>query len=211
MGRSGRQFERKHCMRCSTQVNAMSHLSASDISDEDIARQVQAGDVNAFGELVDRYEGKLKRYGRKFLGNPDDIDDIVQDVFLRAYQNIQGFDVSRRFSPWIYRIAHNRYVNALRSGKRLMFVTIDEVFPHPRAKEQTDTELQRSETKEMVNAWISELVPSDREILLLYYDGELDYNAISDVLRIPVSTVGVRLMRARKKLRAVAEKHHYTQ
>src|SRR3954463_6498094 len=95
-------------------------------TDEQVALAVQAGASNRFGELVERYEAKLLRYARKFLLDPDDAQDIVQDIFIKAYENLQSFDVSRRFSPWIYRIAHNEFVNALkkRESRRTMF-TID--------------------------------------------------------------------------------------
>jgi RNA polymerase sigma-70 factor (ECF subfamily) len=87
--------------------------SKTALTDEQIAVRVQSGEQELFGALMERYEPKLSRYGRKFLASPDNIDDIVQDVFISAYQNIQSFDLTRRFSPWIYRIAHNAYVNAL--------------------------------------------------------------------------------------------------
>ncbi|MCR4328439.1 MAG: hypothetical protein NUV53_02865 [Patescibacteria group bacterium] len=68
-----------------------------DISDESIALEVQRGGVDIFGELVMRYEGKLARYGRRFLASNDDVKDVVQEVFLKAYINIKGFDASRCF------------------------------------------------------------------------------------------------------------------
>jgi len=76
------------------------------------------GDIEVFGILLDRYEQKLSRYGKKFLSRKEDIEDIVQDVFVSAYQNIQSFDSTQRWSPWIYRIAHNALVNALRKKGR---------------------------------------------------------------------------------------------
>ena len=67
------------------------------MTDEEIAERVKAGDHEAFGEFVTRYEKKLLRYGRKFLTRTEDIEDVVQDVFVKAYQNIQSFDSSLRF------------------------------------------------------------------------------------------------------------------
>ena len=87
-------------------------------TDEAIATRVQKGDSEAFGQLVERYEEKLMRYARKFLRDPDDAKDIVQEVFIKSYQNIQSFDATRRFSPWIYRIAHNEFVNAIKKRSR---------------------------------------------------------------------------------------------
>ena len=63
-------------------------------SDEEVARKVQNNDAEAFGLLVERYEDKLMRYARKFLRDPDDAKDIVQEVFIKAYENIQSFDAT---------------------------------------------------------------------------------------------------------------------
>ena len=82
-------------------------------TDEELALLVQKGDKEKFGLLMKRYDPKLSRYGRKFLSRKENIDDIVQDIFISTFQNIQGFDVSLKFSSWIYRIAHNAFVNAL--------------------------------------------------------------------------------------------------
>ena len=83
-------------------------------TDEQIAQAVQKGDSSAFGLLVERYEPKLLRYAKKFLFDYEDGKDIVQEVFIKAYSNIQSFDSGRSFSSWIYRIAHNEFINAIR-------------------------------------------------------------------------------------------------
>ena len=97
------------------------HLSDLDKKDEEITQLVQSGDVEFFGVLVDRYEKKIKNYGRKFLKNKADIEDTTQDVFLKAYKNIQGFDAKRKFSSWsIARIStlKVRFFSASRIGFR---------------------------------------------------------------------------------------------
>ena len=83
-------------------------------TDEEIAKRVQGGDVDSFGVLIERYEEKIARYARKFLMRGEDVKDIVQEVFIKAYVNIQSFDTRQRFSPWIYRIAHNEFINAIK-------------------------------------------------------------------------------------------------
>jgi len=88
--------------------------TAQELTDEEVAKRVQAGQSEAFGLIVERYEAKLFRYGKKFLSNHENIEDVVQEVFIKVYQNIQSFDSSQKFSPWIYRIAHNTYVNVLK-------------------------------------------------------------------------------------------------
>ena len=174
-----------------------------DISDEQIAKLVQNGDSDAFGELITRYESKLKRYARKFLNTDDEIDDLVQDVFIKSYTNIQSFNTELRFSPWIYRIAHNTFVNELkRKSKHSMHLfDIDTILPFAAAEETTDGELLEEELRSEIEAHIQDLQPKYREVIVLHYFESLSYKEISDILQIPVSTVGVRMSRARKKLK----------
>ncbi len=174
-----------------------------DKSDEEIAKLVQDGNLDAFGELIARYEAKLKRYARKFLNYEHEIEDLVQDVFIKAYTNIQSFNIELRFSPWIYRIAHNTFVNELKRKSKhgVHLFDIDTILPFIASKETTDGELMDSETNAEMEAHVQELSPKYREVIVLHYFESLSYQEISEILKIPVTTVGVRMNRARKKLK----------
>lgn len=180
-------------------------IASSAVSDELLAERVQKGDAEAFGELVARYQRKLARYGTKFLSSTDDITDLVQDVFLKAYQNIQRFDTSLTFSPWIYRIAHNEFVTALRKRSRrpTIHVDFDTFIAHPVYDDPTEREREQKEIKEALEKGIEELSPKYREVLVLYYLEDLSYQEVADVLHVPVATVGIRLKRAREKLKSI--------
>lgn len=181
-------------------------------TDEEIAKRVQAGDTEQFGVLVQRYEDKLKRYGYRFLSSREHIEDIVQNVFLSAYVNFRSFDIARRFSPWIYRIAHNAYVNALKRRDRepLPFFDPDVLFPHPVAAQRPDRDLEIKQTRELLDKLLAELDSKYREPLVLFYFQELDYNEISEIMHLPVSTVGVRISRGRNKLTKLATERGIT-
>jgi RNA polymerase sigma-70 factor (ECF subfamily) len=173
-------------------------------TDEQLALAVQEGDSEKFGELVERYDAKLLRYARKFLLDPDDAQDIVQDIFIKAYENLQSFDATRKFSPWIYRIAHNEFVNALkkRESRRTVFtIDFDTLFPHLQAVDTADSAALERDTRETIEKHLDKLDPKYREPLILYYLESMDYREIADILRIPISTVGVRLARARAMLK----------
>ncbi len=174
-----------------------------EYSDEELAKLIQEGDVEKFGLLMSRYSGKLFRYGRKFLSNDDNIEDVVQDVFIKTYQNIKSFDISQRFSPWIYRIAHNTYVNALKKNSRnpLYLFDFDTLISHTVVEDPIVKERERQEIKDIVDKGLSLIEPKYREILVLYYIEDLSYKEIGDILRIPLGTVGVRIMRARDMLK----------
>jgi RNA polymerase sigma-70 factor, ECF subfamily len=178
-------------------------------TDEEIVQKVQTGDVESFGLLVERYEAKMKRYAwRLLLGGPDH-EDVVQDVFIKAYTNIKSFDIKRRFSPWLYRIAHNELVNTIKkkSKEPVPFFDPDTLFPHPVAREETDQSINQQELKTELEKCLHQLGPKYREPLVLYFFEEMDYNEISDVLRIPVSTVGVRLKRGKEAMKKILEKN----
>lgn len=86
----------------------------SQKTDENIASEVQKGHIHEFGVLVERYEKKLLRYAQRFLFDQEDSKDIVQEVFLKAFKNIQSFDPARSFNSWIYRVAHNEFINNIK-------------------------------------------------------------------------------------------------
>lgn len=173
--------------------------------DEAIAAAVQDGDAEQFGLLAERYEAKITRYARKFLFNHDDAQDMVQEVFVKAYKNIQSFDTKQKFSPWVFRIAHNEFINAIKKKGRepLPFFDPDALFPHPIAPESTDREALERELKATLDECLAELSPKYREPLVLFFYEEMSYQEIAEVLRIPVSTVGVRINRAKTLLRHV--------
>ncbi|MCK9344896.1 MAG: RNA polymerase sigma factor [Candidatus Pacebacteria bacterium] len=179
----------------------------SEKTDEEIVLLVQRGDTEQFGELVERYEEKLLRYGRKFLSRREDIQDIVQDIFISTYQNIQNFDTLQRFSPWIYRIAHNAFVNRLKknSYNPLILVDFDTLVSHPVYEDPAPLEREQKEMRVMIDRGLEELAPKYREILILHYLEDMSYKEISDILQIPGGTVGIRLKRAKEALKKVYE------
>lgn len=177
-------------------------------TDEEIAVQVQKGDIESFGVLMERYEKKLTRYGKKFLADHEDTKDLVQEVFIDAYMNIKGFDASRKFSPWIYRMAHNKFINTVKKKWREMIFPfdLDLLFPQPIAKETADAELHKQDLKRMLDQCLEKIDSKYKEPLVLYYFEDMDYKEIADVLQIPISTVGIRLKRGRENLKKLVKK-----
>ncbi|KKW18593.1 MAG: RNA polymerase sigma factor [Candidatus Adlerbacteria bacterium GW2011_GWC1_50_9] len=181
----------------------------TDKTDEEIARRVQEGDIESFGLLVSRYEAKITRYAGKFLLNNEDAKDLAQEVFIKAYVNMQSFDASRKFSPWLYRIAHNEFINAIRKRSRMPALSFDfdAIFPHPIARETADSETNRRDLKETLDKYLDKLDAKYREPLVLYYFEEMSYQEISEILEIPMSTVGVRLQRGKAALKKIINKN----
>jgi len=178
-----------------------------ELTDEDIVRRVQGGDAQAFGMLVERYEAKLLRYAKRFLVGSDDAKDLVQNVFIKGYVNVQSFDAARRFSPWIYRIAHNEFINAIkRKGKSTVSIfDFDVLFPHPVAKETAEGETVRNEMRRMLDRGLGKLDAKYREPLVLFYFEDMNYEETAGILGIPTSTLGVRLRRGKAALKKLVE------
>lgn len=172
-------------------------------SDEEIVELIKAGDPEAFSVLLDRYLEKIKRYGRRFVYEKSNLDDLVQDVFIKVYVNIKSFSAGRRFSPWIYRIAHNEFVNTIRkrSYENLISLDFDTFLPRVVAPDNPAEDFDFKLLRDVVESSLSELDPKYREVIVLYFFEELDYQTISEVVAIPVATVGVRLKRAKEKLK----------
>ena len=181
-----------------------------DASDEVLAHAVGEGNTQAFNELMRRYEEKLLRYGRRFLARQEDVEDAVQDVFLRTYTNIRSFNPAYRFSPWIYRIAHNVFVNVLRKNAHRSFAFIDfDTFISPLgAEEEMLSESERASLRASLERGLLKIDPKYREVLILHYFDELSYDEIAEVLHIPTGTVGVRLKRGREALRKIETSLH---
>jgi len=177
-------------------------------TDEKIARLVQAGKIENFGELVKRYEAKIMRYARKFLFTYDEAEDVVQEAFIKAYTHIQSFDASKKFSSWFYRLAHNEFINAIKKGGKepLSVFDFDTLLPRFPAQKNYDQEIDRKELRANLNKCLDRIAPKYREPLVLYYFEELSYREIADILHVPTSTVGIRLKRGKKLIKSLLPK-----
>lgn len=181
-------------------------------SDEELAQLVKRGEKDALGALVERYEKKLLRYGNKFLSDGEDVKDIVQEVFMSVYQNIQSFDNAQRFSPWVYRIAHNAFVNGLKKKSRnpFVFLDFDALLAHTVYKDPAEDEREQKEMRIMIDKGLNAISQKYKEILILYYLEDIPYKEIADILQVPVGTVGIRLRRAKTALKNAYTKMNMT-
>ena len=187
----------------------MDQQNTAKTGDEEIAARVQNGETEAFGILVERYETKMLRYGRKFLTQYEDIEDAVQDVFIKAYTNIQSFNTSMSFSPWLYRIAHNTFINVIKKKGRepLSFFDPDTILKYS-TDALIEPDIYSKEDRDMIEQTLSKLPPKYREPLILYYFEEKGYKEIGYILHIPTSTVGIRIKRAKEKMKILYNEHH---
>jgi RNA polymerase sigma-70 factor (ECF subfamily) len=184
--------------------------SLSRKKDEEIVSLVQSDRVELFGVLMQRYEAKIKRYARKFFSNKEDINDVVQEVFIKAYKNIESFDTKKKFSPWLYRIAHNEFINALKKKKVVLpLLDLDTFFPHFNKPEDIREKIDRKIDYELIEKCLDGLDFKYREAIVLHYFEGMSYREIAEVMQIPVSTVGIRIKRAKESIKSICEKIGY--
>lgn len=180
-----------------------------NVSDENVVPLV-IQDRNTFVVLVCRYDMLLSRYIRRLgIVSNQDRQDVLQNIFIKAYRNIQSFDISLSFSTWIYRIAHNETMSFFRAKKvRPEGHLIDDgeetllkIFDTNDFVEELDKKIDAK----YIGLSIEKLEDTYRNIIILRYFEERDYREISDILKIPEGTVATLLHRAKKKLRVLIE------
>ena len=173
-----------------------------------IVRKVLAGDVNAFEQLVIENQKSVYNLALKIMKNESDALDVSQDVFLKAYTNLENFRGDSRFSVWLYRLAYNACIDASRKSKTGMNVslTVQDEDSESAELDLADTkplpeeETERRETQREVQAAIQELPEDQRKIIVMREFSDMAYEDIAASLGISVGTVKSRLSRARKNL-----------
>ncbi len=171
-------------------------------SDEIIVAKVVKGEVDSYGELMSRYEQKLLRYVIYLARDQIVAADVVQDTFIKAYQNLRGFNNKYKFSSWIYRIAHNETMNAIKREKHLN-LNIDVETLEDGKESDIIHDIDKSIMKRELADCMGRLKPKYREVLMLQYFEDMKYSEIADILQIPISTVGVRSARAKKAIKQI--------
>jgi len=161
--------------------------------------------------LMKRYESPLMNYIYKLSGmNRMDIQDILQEVFILAYQNLNDYNENFKFSSWIYRIAHNYTISMIRKKpKNSQNISWDEHDLDQLIQSDFNLEenfVQKIDYENLL--WIIDLLPLKyKEVLLLKFLEGKDYQEISDIIRKPIGTVGTLINRAKKILLKEIEKH----
>lgn len=172
-------------------------------------KQVLKGDQNAYGEIIDIYKDKVYQISYRMLGNRHEAEDIAQEAFIRAYINIQSYNINLKFSTWLYRITTNLCIDRIRKKKPdyyldaeivgteglTMYSQIPDKTPLP------EDDVESLELQDMIQREISRLPEKYRSVIVLKYIEELSLNEISEILNLPLGTVKTRIHRGREALR----------
>jgi RNA polymerase sigma-70 factor (ECF subfamily) len=172
--------------------------------------QALAGSQPAFEQIVRRYQRPVLSLLVRLTGDRALAEDLAQDTFVKAFRNLAAFDVTRRLSSWILRIAHNTAIDAMRR-RRIPAVSLDtvprpgEAAPVEPAAPLTPDPVERVALQRALEAAMATLRPDQREAVALRYEEGLSFEEIGQVLRIPEVTARSHVHRARKELARLLE------
>jgi RNA polymerase sigma-70 factor (ECF subfamily) len=172
-----------------------------DASDRLLVEQTRGGQIDAFGDLVRRYQTSVFNVCYRLLGDPAEAEDLTQEAFLRAYRRLESYDVERPFGPWMRRVAANLCLNAMQ--RRVPpTVQIDEEFDRAEGEDQRSPEaaVVRRAGAESVRRALHTLSPRYRMVIELRHYQEMSYDDIAAELGLTLAEVKTRLYRARRAM-----------
>ena len=181
--------------------------AAESAQEAALIARIASGEPHLYGTLVERYQRRLWWSCLRMLGDPDEADDVVQDTFVRAWERLGDFDPAHRFYTWVFTIARNRCLNALRRRRTWGFLSLSSGDDSPAlaARELAEERAEDAELARALEACLEGLPGDQREAFELRHGEGFRYAEIAAVLEVPEGTVMSRLHRAREKMRDCLE------
>lgn len=182
----------------------------NSLSDQDLIDKILE-DKNNFSIIVERYSGKLSRYINRITSvSPQDCDDILQNIFIKIYINLNSYDTDFSFNAWVYRIAHNEIIDTARKHKRINdkgYMDINDEFLQFCKQSMGILEIHyKSEDEQRFKQSFDAMTPKYKEVLFLRYIEMYSYRDISDILKKTEANVTSMIHRAKKEFK----KHYQT-
>jgi len=173
-----------------------------------LVEKVQSGDREAFSGLYGRYKAKILNYLYRMFNNRTLAEDITQQAFIKAYLNISKYKPTGTFSSWLYAIARNLAKNEIRKISRIKIVSLDACISEDGQLSLLDVmksgafnvekTLENKEIKEKIEDMLEIMPVKYREIITLCIIQDMSYEEVAKIIKCSVSTVAIRLHRARK-------------
>ncbi|WP_041806429.1 RNA polymerase sigma factor [Rhodothermus marinus] len=204
-------LRREALQRLPSEENKARYEELQRLSDEDLMSLFQAGTLEAFDILVSRYKDPLANYLYRFLGDPKEVEDLLQETFMRVYRNRHSYRRIAKFSTWLYTIAGNLARSEYRKRKRRRVYSLQSVN---RDEEEYEVEIpdetfapDRHTESTIQDRYIQEAlkqIPEEfREVVVLRDVQQLSYEEIAEITGLPMGTVKSRINRGRTKLQAL--------
>ncbi len=184
-------------------------VAQSNATERDLVQQLQAGDEVAFRELIDRYQSKVYRLAYGILRNRDDADDIAQQVFVKVYFSVKGFDARSSLYTWIHRIAVNECYGLLRKKRLKLSYESDSAenaisVRVQMARDPRPTSDRVVVQRDLLNRLLERLPEEERHLLLLKELEGYSVAQLSEETGLNENTIKVRLFRTRRRLAKAA-------
>lgn len=188
-----------------------SPATADTTSDALLVESTLAGQVNAYAELVRKYETKVRSYCKHMLNNHHTAEDAAQEVFIKAYKNLSSFRYESSFLTWLYRIASNHCIDIARKERFSRFLSLEFFNKTTDSKILADFNDTNSKSniesdvasKYLLNSILNALSPEYRSLILLREAYGLSYEELAETLNCSVDSVKAKLQRTRKKVLSI--------
>jgi len=191
-----------------TSESPRENASESSLEDDVLVKRAKGGDESAYKKLVNKYERALYFHILKMIKDREQVEDLVQETFVKAFDNLNTYSTNYAFSTWLYRIATNHTIDYLRK-KKLKTLSIDEPMKTkdgememqlPDESAKTDRSIIRKQRQKIVRNAIANLPEKYRKVIEMRHMEEKSYQEIADVLDLPLGTVKAHIFRARELL-----------
>lgn len=160
------------------------------------------GEKEAWGEIVRRYKDAVYGVNLSILNDKVEAEDATQETFIKAWKNLEKYDMDRKFSTWLFTVGSNLSKNIIRKRDRWSFI---KKLPLIRGNSDPQSKIRKEERKETVREAVFDLNPKYRAPIIMRFWGEQTYEDISEILDIPEGTVKTRLHRGKKRLKSLCE------
>jgi RNA polymerase sigma-70 factor (ECF subfamily) len=184
------------------------NASESSLEDDKLVKKAIGGNENAYKQLVEKYERAIYFHILKMIKDREQVEDLVQETFVKAFDNLNTYSTNYAFSTWLYRIATNHTIDYLRK-KKLKTLSIDEPRKTKDGKMDmqlrdesagTDRDIIRKQRQKVVQNAINNLPDKYRKVIEMRHMEEKSYKEIANVLDLPLGTVKAHIFRARELL-----------
>lgn len=184
-------------------------MTTSPLSDAELIHAFRHGDETAFEELVRRYQRAVSNVIYLTLGDRQEVEDLTQEVFIRAYRSLSGFDENAKLYSWLYRIAVNLCIDEVRRRKIRKTISLNLMTESALERERKSkdshspatAELLKAENSDVILKALKKLSPAYRSALVLREYENMAYEDIADSLGVSVQAVKSRIFRARQEMR----------
>jgi RNA polymerase sigma-70 factor (ECF subfamily) len=187
-----------------TSQNYTARYNPLELSDEELVQRANIELFHttvAYEELMRRYQRTLFNVCARYLGNERDADDVCQEVMLKVLHGLRQFEGKAKFKTWLYSITYNECITQYRKEKRKRRL-FDALSLHPQEEEIGEQEADQITDSASLDRWLVHVNQVDREILVLRFVAELEFQEIADIMRMGLSATKMRYKRALEKLRS---------